>query len=97
MRTLLGLSLAFAAASCAPAVPGASGAPLSAPTAEGACRAGSLQALVGRDRAEIPPPRPGQVRRVHARGDMLTMDYSPTRLNVEYDPATGRVLRVYCG
>jgi len=28
---------------------------------------------------------------------MLTMDYSPTRLNIEYDPATGRVLRVYCG
>jgi len=28
---------------------------------------------------------------------MLTMDYSPTRLNIEYDVVTGRVLRVYCG
>ena len=97
MRTVLGLGLALAMANCAPALPGASGAPPAAPTAEGSCGAGSLQALVGRDRAEIPPPGAGQARRVHARGDMLTMDYSPTRLNIEYDPASGRVLRVYCG
>ena len=99
MRTVWGLGLAFAIANCAPAVPGASGAPLDRPTApiDGACGAGSLQALVGRDRAQIPPASAGQARRVHARGDMLTMDYSPTRLNIEYDPATGRVLRVYCG
>jgi hypothetical protein len=61
------------------------------------CGAGTLQWLVGRDRSEVPPAPPSRDRRVYARGDALTMDYSPMRLNIEYDRASGRVLRVYCG
>lgn len=35
--------------------------------------------------------------RVFNRGDALTMDFNPSRINFELDPATGRVARVFCG
>ena len=109
MRAFAGLSLVLAAA-CAPLPPPYAGPPYGAPPPSappyggpppmddmGQCGAPQLQWLVGRDRLQIPPPQPGRPRRVYAYGDALTMDFSPARLNIEYDGRTGRVLRVYCG
>ena len=59
------------------------------------CGAVALQGLVGRDRSQAPPPRPGQ--RVYAYGDALTMDFNAMRLNIEYDRNTNRIRRIYCG
>ena len=67
------------------------------PAAPGQCGADAHQWLVGRHRNEIPPAPPSRSRRVYATGDALTMDFSPQRLNIEYDPRTHRVVRVYCG
>lgn len=59
------------------------------------CGAASLQHLVG---APLPddfaPPDPA---RVFDRGDPVTMDFRPERLNVELDPESRRVDRVFCG
>jgi hypothetical protein len=35
--------------------------------------------------------------RVFNRGDALTMDFNPNRVNIELDPTTDRVVRVFCG
>ena len=100
MRVFAGLALILAAA-CAPAPPPPSSSPDASPPAPSAgpteCGAPQLQGLVGRYRTEAPPRKPGRPQRVFARGDPITMDFSPYRLNVEYDGATGRIVRVYCG
>ena len=99
MRVFIGMALALATA-CAPPPPqsappqGAPPAPSDGPTE---CGAPALQRLVGRYRNEVPPRQPGRPQRVYARGDPITMDFSPHRLNIEYDGATGRIVRVYCG
>jgi hypothetical protein len=67
------------------------------PPAPDQCGAAAHQWLVGRSHAEVPPAPPGRNRRVYPTGDALTMDYSPQRLNIEYDPRTHRVVRVWCG
>ena len=71
--------------------------PRGAPTGPDGCGAASHQWLVGRSHSDVPPAPPSRNRRVYATGDMLTMDYSPQRLNIEYDPRTHRIVRVYCG
>jgi hypothetical protein len=100
MRSFAATALLLAAGACAPLPPPYAGPPPGAPPPppmNTQCGAGTLQWLVGRDRSEVPPAPPSRDRRVYARGDALTMDYSPMRLNIEYDRASGRVLRVYCG
>ena len=94
MRSVGTAACLLAVAACAPLEPPPLGPPL---PSQDACAASAVQWLVGRDRSEIPPPGPTQVRRIYPRGGALTMDHSPTRLNIEYDPQTGRVLRAYCG
>ena len=61
------------------------------------CGAAAHQWLVGRSHAEVPPRPPSRMFRVYATGQPITMDYSEQRLNIEYDPRTHRVVRVYCG
>ena len=67
------------------------------PPAADQCGAAAHQWLVGRSHAEVPPAAPSRNRRVYATGDALTMDYSPQRLNIEYDGRTHRIVRVWCG
>ncbi len=62
-----------------------------------ACGAEALAHLVGKKRSEIPVPvNPGQ-RRVACTTCPITEDYSPWRLNIFYDAATGLITEVRCG
>lgn len=60
------------------------------------CGAEALQHLVGQTEAAAQGvAAPGAVRIIRP-GMAVTMDYSPTRLNVEIGP-DGRIVRVTCG
>ena len=101
MRSVLSMSFALALSACAvgpmpPPPPPDELPPRSSPDAD-ECGATALQGLVGQDRARAPSSRPGRPVRVFARGDAVTMDFNPYRLNVEHQPGGGRILRVYCG
>lgn len=66
-----------------------------------ACGASRVQDLIGKARTpalEADAARRSGARavRAHAQGDMVTMDFSETRLNIETD-AAGRVVRLSCG
>lgn len=61
------------------------------------CGAVELQHLVGRPRTEIPAPVDPRRRRVVCTTCPRTMDYDPSRLTIEYDPATDRVTKAECG
>jgi len=92
------LSLAAAgllAAACAP-VENVDG-----PTAPGdgpsQCRADQYQRYVGRNRSELPPKPANENWRVTCTTCPVTMDYSPSRLNIFYEQSTGVIREVKCG
>jgi hypothetical protein len=61
------------------------------------CRASENQNLVGRSRTDIPVPVDVINRRVACTTCAITEDYSPYRLNIFYNQATGVVEEVRCG
>ena len=61
------------------------------------CGARPLASLVGGDYRSVPPARPGQTIRVACTTCAITEDFSAQRLNVFYDAATGRIVRLTCG
>jgi hypothetical protein len=61
------------------------------------CGARELQHLVSKHRTEIPVPVDPSRRRVTCTTCPVTMDYSPVRLNIFYDQATGIIKEVKCG
>ena len=61
------------------------------------CGAKPLQYLVGQHRTKIPVPVNPSARRVTCTTCPVTMDYSPYRLNIFYDQATGIIKEVKCG
>jgi hypothetical protein len=68
-----------------------------APPPPDQCGAYELASLVGKPRSEIPVPVNPSRRRVVCATCPKTMDFSPTRLTIEYDAGTGRVTKVACG
>lgn len=61
------------------------------------CKAGEMQWLVGKNRSEIPVPVEVVSRRVVCTTCPVTEEFSPYRLNIFYDDATGVVQQVRCG
>ncbi|WP_421728742.1 hypothetical protein [Brevundimonas sp.] len=61
------------------------------------CKANDLQWLVGKPRTEIPVPVDVVNRRVACTTCVITEDYSPYRLNIFFNTATGLVETVRCG
>lgn len=61
------------------------------------CKAGEMQWLVGRTKAEIPVPVDVVNRRVTCTTCPVTQDFSPYRLNVFYDEKTEVIEQVRCG
>lgn len=61
------------------------------------CKADDHQWLVGRSRAEIPVPVDVVNRRVTCTTCPMTDDYSPYRLNILFNQASGRIEQVRCG
>lgn len=85
----LALPLALALAACQTDVP----PPVFDPAPR--CGADRLQGLVGQDAAVLRGMSfDGPVRVIHP-GMAVTMDYNPTRLNIEVD-AEGVIRRVWC-
>lgn len=96
MKRTIGVVVLLALGACAkPAVPVAENA---APGVQ--CDANAVQPLVGRAAAEVTDEaqrRSGaRAVRSYRRGDPLTLDFRPDRLNVERD-AAGKVVRFSCG
>lgn len=95
MKTLV-LSLAAAGlmAACAPMEEAAPTTPSDGPTQ---CRADQYQRYVGRNRSELPPKPANETWRVTCTTCPVTMDYSPSRLNIFYEERTGVIREVKCG
>jgi nitrous oxide reductase accessory protein NosL len=95
MKTLV-LSLAAAGlmAACAPMEETAPTTPSDGPTQ---CRADQYQRYVGRNRSELPPKPANETWRVTCTTCPVTMDYSPSRLNIFYEERTGVIREVKCG
>jgi hypothetical protein len=64
------------------------------------CGAQAMQGLVGRPIAALPAQNAAARRhiwRIYCTSCMVTQDYIPTRLDIVFDSASGRVTRVKCG
>jgi hypothetical protein len=62
-----------------------------------ACGAASLQSLVGQGPEALAAMSfDPATTRIFNEGDAITMDFSPTRLNI-VSGGGGRIVRVYCG
>ena len=72
------------------------GAPPADPRAD-MCRAGELQWLVGKPKAEIPVPVDVVNRRVTCTTCPVTQDYAAHRLNILFNEQTEIVEQVRCG
>ena len=66
------------------------------PPSADACGAGPLQHLVGQKGPVIAPLELPAGTRVIPPGTAVTMDYNPSRLNIDLNEAD-RITRVYCG
>lgn len=70
-------------------------------TGDGSCDPAAAQKLIGKERsAEVEAEALRLTGAKKARwikpGDAVTMDYSPTRLNIDLDDA-GRITKFHCG
>lgn len=79
-----------------PTPPPASEPTTPAPPAD-ECGAAERQDWIGRERSSLPTAPAGAVWRIYETGQPLTMDYSASRLNIEIDPDTEKVVRLSCG
>lgn len=98
---VLALLAAGTLAGCATALPPPAGGPAPAPPTVTGCQAEPAQAAVGQvataSVVEQARQRAGaQSARVLRPGQVVTMEFDATRLNLDVD-AQGRVLRVRCG
>jgi hypothetical protein len=87
---------ALLVASCAP-VDGGDAAPMPPEDGPARCKADQYQRFVGRNRSELPARPSGEVWRVTCTTCPVTMDYSPNRLNILFDEASGVIREVKCG
>ncbi|HYC75348.1 hemolysin [Brevundimonas sp.] len=88
------LSLAAAGlltAACAPVEPMPPG------NGPSQCKADQYQRFIGRHRSELPPKPADENWRVTCTTCPVTMDYSPSRLNIFYEQSTGIIREVKCG
>lgn len=60
------------------------------------CSAAGLQSLVGGAESQLAAVDLKPPVRMLRPGMAMTMDYSPSRLNVEID-AKGKIVRIFCG
>ena len=98
MKTIMIATGAAAALLAGCATPPAAHGPIeAAPAGPDTCGAAGFQWLVGRPIGDVPSQPPGRTWLVYSTDHVITMDYSPQRMNVEYGHETQRILRVWCG
>ena len=91
MRVIRHFVLASVLTGCVMVAP-----PAPNPPQPASCGARSLQNLVGLSVRVLPPQGQWSAVRIIRPGDMVTMDYSPSRLNVRVNMAD-RILELTCG
>lgn len=89
-------ALLLALAACAGEAPPGPGAPPPDPAVPDTCGLSGVAGLTGGKVGRLPDAGGWQSLRVIRPGQAVTMDFSPTRLNVELD-GTDRILRMSCG
>lgn len=96
---IMSLCLAAVAGLVAACAPVDAGGPTSPPVLDGPtqCKADQYQRYIGRNRSALPPRPTDEVWRVTCTTCPVTMDYSPRRLNILFDEATGVIREVKCG
>ena len=96
---ILSLSLAATALLIASCAPVDAGDPPPMPPEDGPtqCKTAQYQRYIGRNRSELPARPADEVWRVTCTTCPVTMDYSPRRLNILFDEATGAIREVKCG
>ena len=96
LQSLTLAAAALLAASCAPVD---AGDPAPTPPEDDLtrCKADQYQRYVGHNRSELPAGPAGEVWRVTCTTCPVTMDYSPQRLNILFDEASGVIREVKCG
>jgi Peptidase inhibitor I78 family len=67
------------------------------PLEKDSCGSAARQALVGKNKSEIPPAPAGANWRVACTTCAVTLDYRPDRLNIFFDEQTGEIKQVRCG
>lgn len=82
---------------CAPMEEGGDMTPPPMSDAPDQCKASQYRQYVGRNRSELPPKPANETWRVTCTTCPVTMDYSPSRLNILYEEATGVIREVKCG
>lgn len=94
-----GLTLAATALLVVSCAPVDAGDPAPMPPEDGPtrCKADQYQRYVGRNRSELPARPSGEVWRVTCTTCPVTMDYSPSRLNILFEESTGVIREVKCG
>lgn len=91
------LAAAAILVACAPSTPTADSA---ATAASGVCDLAAAERLAGQARltnAEATRLTGASIVRQIAPGQQVQQDYTAARITIETDPATGRVVRAYCG
>lgn len=96
LRIAVGIACLIAVSGCttAPAPPQAPEP--QPPTLASTCGADGLQSLVGQPASVLQTMRFGTTTRLIRPGMAVTMDFSPSRLNIEID-ARETITRVSCG
>jgi hypothetical protein len=92
------LSLALLAACAAPPpVTNTPPGPTLPPASEDTCGAATYASHIGGNYRAFPPAPAGRTFRIVCTTCAMTEDFSAQRLNVLYDEASGRVVRLTCG
>ncbi|MBE1202714.1 I78 family peptidase inhibitor [Aminobacter carboxidus] len=66
----------------------------------GICDGTAAESIAGKDRIaddEVKRLTGATIVRQHKPGDPATMDFRQERVTVETDPATGKIVRAFCG
>lgn len=66
----------------------------------GICKREAAEALAGKDRITDDQAKQltgATIVRQHKPGDPATMDFRQERVTIETDPATGKIVRAFCG
>ena len=91
------MGLALSTLSCAGAAETPSASAPAPKASQDTCGAAKLHYLVGRNKSEIPPTPAGATWRIYCSSCLVTMDYSPSRVDIVFDEKTGIVKEVKCG
>ncbi|MBB6468652.1 hypothetical protein HNQ96_004536 [Aminobacter lissarensis] len=97
---MIDLRLAAGVATTMIVLAGCQNEPAAGQPTSGICDRTAAESLAGKDRIaddEVKRLTGATIVRQHKPGDPATMDFRQERVTVETDPATGKIVRAFCG